>query len=89
MRRRVQQMFVRCAQATSASETHAQDPPIPNPKLGFLLFIKLVFVFKTFINFFKAFVILTNNYILFNLINHIFIVNKQLKDKHIKAIKDN
>jgi hypothetical protein len=37
MRRRVQQMFVGCAQATSASETHAQDPPIPNPKLGLLI----------------------------------------------------
>jgi hypothetical protein len=37
MRRHVQQIFVRCAQATSASETHAQDPPIPNPKLGLLL----------------------------------------------------
>jgi hypothetical protein len=42
------------------------------------------------INSFKAFVILINSYVLFNLINHIFIVNKQsffLKDKRAKAIK--
>jgi hypothetical protein len=52
------------------------------------LFTKLVFVLKT--NFFKAFVILTNGYVLFDLINHILIANKQspsLEDKHAKATR--
>jgi hypothetical protein len=44
------------------------------------------------INSLKAFVILINSYVSFNLINYIFTVNKQLfflADKHVKAIKDN
>jgi hypothetical protein len=43
------------------------------------------------IDFLKASVILINSYVLFDLINHIFITNKQspfLKDKRAKAIKD-
>jgi hypothetical protein len=42
------------------------------------------------INFFKASVVLTNGYVPFDLINHIFTVNKQLsflKDKRAKAIR--
>jgi hypothetical protein len=45
-----------------------------NLKITYKLLIKLAFVLKT--NFFKAFTILTNSYILFNLINYIFITNK-------------
>jgi hypothetical protein len=44
------------------------------------------------INSLKAFVVLTNGYVSFNLINHILIVNKQLfflEDKRAKAIKGN
>jgi hypothetical protein len=54
------------------------------------LFTKLASVLKTFINFLKAFVVLTNSYIPLNLINHILTTNKQspsLKDKRAKAIK--
>jgi hypothetical protein len=43
------------------------------------------------INFPKAFVILTNSYVPFDLINHIFTINKQspfLEDKRAKAIRD-
>jgi hypothetical protein len=61
-------------------------------KITYKLFIKLTFVLETFINSFKAFVILINSYILFDLINYIFTVNKQLfslKDKRVKAIKGN
>ena len=56
------------------------------------LFTELAFVLKTFINSFKAFIVLTNSYILFNLINYIFIINKQLyflKDKRVKVIRGN
>jgi hypothetical protein len=63
-----------------------------NLKITYRLLIKLVFVLKTFINSLKAFVILINGYVFFNLINYIFIVNKQLsflKDKRVKAIKGN
>jgi hypothetical protein len=42
------------------------------------------------IDFFKAFVVLTNSRVSLNLINHIFTANKQspsLKDKRAKAIR--
>jgi hypothetical protein len=61
-----------------------------NLEITYKLLTKLVFVLKTFINFLKAFVILTNSYVPFDLINHIFTVNKQslfLKDKRAKVIK--
>jgi hypothetical protein len=61
-----------------------------NLKIIYKLLTKLALVLKAFINSLKAFIILTNGYILFNLINHILIVNKQslfLKDKHTKAIR--
>jgi hypothetical protein len=60
-------------------------------KLDLEIIYKL-FTDLTPINSFKAFVILTNSYISFNLINYIFTVNKQLPsltDKRAKAIKDN
>jgi hypothetical protein len=60
-----------------------------NLKITYKLFIKLALILKT--NSLKASVILTNNYVPFNLINHIFTINKQLfslKDKRAKAIKD-
>jgi hypothetical protein len=63
-----------------------------NFKITYKLFTKLIFILKTFINFFKAFIILINSYVSFDLINYIFIVNKQLfflKDKRAKAIRDN
>jgi hypothetical protein len=44
------------------------------------------------INSLKAFIVLTNGYVLLDLINHIFTANKQLpflKDKRAKAIRDN
>jgi hypothetical protein len=59
-----------------------------NLKITYKLFIKLASVLKT--NSFKTFIILINGYVLFNLINYIFIINKQLpflKDKCVKAIK--
>jgi hypothetical protein len=59
-----------------------------NLEITYKLLIKLAFVLKT--NFLKAFVILTNGYVLFNLIDHIFTVNKQLfflEDKRAKAIR--
>jgi hypothetical protein len=59
-----------------------------NPKITYKLLIKLVFVLKT--NSFKAFVVLTNSHVPFNLIDYIFTANKQLlflKDKRAKAIK--
>jgi hypothetical protein len=61
-----------------------------NLKIIYKLFIKLAFVLET--NSLKAFVVLTNSYVPFNLINYIFTVNKQLfslKDKRAKAIKGN
>jgi hypothetical protein len=61
-----------------------------NLKIIYKLPTKLASVLKT--NFFKASIILTNGYVLFSLINHIFIANKQssfLKDKRAKAIKNN
>jgi hypothetical protein len=61
-----------------------------NPKITYKLSTKLAFVLKTFINFPKAFVVLTNGYVSLNLINHILTANKQLsslKDKRAKAIK--
>jgi hypothetical protein len=54
------------------------------------LLIKLASVLET--NFPKAFVVLTNSYVLFDLINYIFTVNKQspfLKDKRAKTIRGN
>jgi hypothetical protein len=63
-----------------------------NLKITYRLFTKLALVLKTFINFLKAFVILTDGYVPFDLINHIFTVNKQssfLKDKRAKVIKGN
>jgi hypothetical protein len=59
-----------------------------NLEITYKLFIKLASVLKT--NSLKAFVILINSYILFNLINYILTANKQLfflKDKRAKAIK--
>jgi hypothetical protein len=61
-----------------------------NPEITYKLLTKLASVLKT--NSFNAFIILTNSYVSFNLINHIFTVNKQspfLKDKRAKAIRDN
>jgi hypothetical protein len=46
----------------------------------------------TLINSFKAFIVLTNSYVPFDLINHIFTANKQsssLADKRAKVIRDN
>jgi hypothetical protein len=63
-----------------------------NFKITYKLLTKLILILKTIINFFKASVILINSYVSFDLINHIFIVNKQLsflEDKRAKAIKDN
>jgi hypothetical protein len=63
-----------------------------NLKITYKLLTKLALILETFINSSKTFVILINSYILFNLINHIFTVNKQLfslKDKRVKTIKDN
>jgi hypothetical protein len=57
-------------------------------KITYKLLTKLASVLKT--NSFKAFVILTNGYVPFNLINYILTANKQLsflKDKRAKAIK--
>jgi hypothetical protein len=62
-----------------------------DPKITYKLPIKLASVSETFINFLKAFVVLTNGHIPLNLINHILTVNKQspfLKDKRTKAIRD-
>jgi hypothetical protein len=59
-------------------------------KITYRLFTELTFVIKTFINSPKALVILTNSYVPFDLINYIFIANKQshsLEDKRAKAIK--
>jgi hypothetical protein len=61
-------------------------------EITYKLLTKLASVLKTFINFLKAFVILTNGYVLLNLINHILTANKQLpflKDKRAKVIRDN
>jgi hypothetical protein len=54
------------------------------------LFTELAPVLKTFINFLKAFVILTNGYVPLDLIDYIFTVNKQspsLKNERVKAIR--
>jgi hypothetical protein len=54
------------------------------------LLTELAPVLKTFINFLKAFVVLTNGYVSLNLINYILTANKQspsLEDKRAKAIK--
>jgi hypothetical protein len=59
-------------------------------KITYKLFTELASVLKTFTDFFRAFVVLTNSYVLLNLINHIFTANKQsssLADKRAKAIK--
>jgi hypothetical protein len=61
-----------------------------NLKITRKLPTKLASVLET--NSLKAFIILTNGYVPFDLINYIFTVNKQssfLKDKRAKAIKDN
>jgi hypothetical protein len=63
-----------------------------NLKITYKLLIKLAFVLKTFTNSLKASVVLTNSYVLFDLINYIFTVNKQLsflENKRVKAIRDN
>jgi hypothetical protein len=62
-----------------------------NPEITYRLFTELASVLETFINFFKASVILTNSHVSFDLIDHIFTANKQspsLEDKRAKAIKD-
>jgi hypothetical protein len=62
-----------------------------NPEIIYKLPTKLALVLETFINFLKAFVILTNGYVSFNLIDYILTANKQLlslKDKRAKAIRD-
>jgi hypothetical protein len=59
-------------------------------KITYKLLTKLISVLEN--NFLKAFIILTNSYVLFNLINYIFTINKQLsflKDKRVKIIRDN
>jgi hypothetical protein len=59
-------------------------------EITYKLLIKLALVLET--NSLKAFIILTNGYVLLNLIDHIFTVNKQsffLEDKRAKVIKDN
>jgi hypothetical protein len=61
-----------------------------DPKITYKLLTKLASVLKTFINFPKASVVLTNGHIPLNLINHILTANKQspsLKDKRAKAIR--
>jgi hypothetical protein len=61
-----------------------------NLEVTYRLFTELAFVLET--NSLKAFVVLTNGYVFLNLINHIFIVNKQLlslEDKRAKVIKGN
>jgi hypothetical protein len=58
-----------------------------NPEIIYRLFTDLVLI-----DFPKAFIVSTNDYVPFNLINHIFIANKQslfLKDKYTKTIRDN
>jgi hypothetical protein len=63
-----------------------------NPEITYRLSIKLIFVLKTFINFPKASVVLTDGYIPLNLIDYILIANKQspfLKNKRAKTIRDN
>jgi hypothetical protein len=60
-------------------------------KLNLKIICKL-FVNLAFIDSPKAFMILINSYVLFDLINYIFIVNKQssfLKDERAKAIRGN
>jgi hypothetical protein len=59
-----------------------------NPEITYKLPTELVSVLKT--NSSEAFMVLTNSYILFNLINHIFTANKQslsLEDERAKAIR--
>jgi hypothetical protein len=61
-----------------------------NPEITCKLLTKLASVLKT--NSPKASVILTNSYVLLDLIDHILTANKQLpflKDKRAKAIRDN
>jgi hypothetical protein len=63
-----------------------------NPEITYRLFTKLALVLESFINFPKAFIILTDGYVSLDLINHIFTINKQLsslEDKCAKAIRDN
>jgi hypothetical protein len=61
-----------------------------NPEITCRLLTELAPVLETFINFSKAFVILTNSHVPLNLINYILIINKQLrflKDKRAKTIR--
>jgi hypothetical protein len=61
-----------------------------NPKITCRLLTELASVLETFINFPEASVVLTDSYVPFDLINHIFIANKQspfLEDKRAKVIK--
>jgi hypothetical protein len=63
-----------------------------NPEITYKLLIKLASVSETFINFPEAFVILTDGYVPFDLIDHIFTANKQssfLEDKRAKTIRNN
>jgi hypothetical protein len=63
-----------------------------NPEITYRLPTKLALVLKTFINFSKAFVVLINSYVSFDLIDHIFTANKQLsslENKRVKTIRDN
>jgi hypothetical protein len=63
-----------------------------NPEITCRLFTELALVSETFTDSLRAFVILINSYILFDLINHIFTANKQspsLVNKRAKAIRGN
>jgi hypothetical protein len=61
-----------------------------NPEITRKLLTELAPVSETFINFPKASVVLTNDHVFLNLINHILIANKQsffLEDKRAKVIR--
>jgi hypothetical protein len=61
-----------------------------NPKITYRLFTELAFILKIFTDSFRASVVLINGYVSFDLIDHIFTVNKQLPslaDKRAKAIR--
>jgi hypothetical protein len=61
-----------------------------DPEITYRLLTELAPVSKTFINFPEASVVLTDGYVLLNLIDHILTANKQLfslEDKRAKAIR--
>jgi hypothetical protein len=61
-----------------------------DPEITRRLLTELAPVLKTFINFLKASVVLTNSHVLLDLIDYILTVNKQsssLEDKRAKAIR--